>query len=1274
MSRRRSVSLKVSSLDVGRSSPDIYVPGGSSPSFGSPLSTLSNVSGVSNPTTPLNSPEKRLGTSTNVKCAVRIRPISSEEKRHHVGVTFRASEDAEFVEEMKDDGESIAKNWSIGKVYGPDASNQFIFHELGTELVEAALDGYNAVIFAYGQTSSGKTYTLFGNEDSMGLVDHALHHLQDCVSQQENKEFCIKLAYIELYNEEIRDLLAEKPSTHELKIIEDPAVGPSVHKVTEQPFLTADAAKAYLKAGETRRHFGVTNMNSHSSRSHVLVRLVIESRSVPFSVVNPFRTMWGAKDKPSNIATLNLVDLAGSERANKAGTSGAQLKEGSYINKSLLTLGTVISHLAEGKDGAYIPYRNSKLTRLLSTALGGNARTTVIANISPAFANIVESVSTLRFAQRAKKIVNRVKKNDIVDMRTLQGQLHVQEEMIEHLKAQLADGGNGSQSLAQINANAIATSNGLRSMLHLVHQTPRIVRALRVQGVPHHQKLMEQLQQDLHLALSGRKDLQKVIHEQTKLLDEYLPLERRLRGRGRHVLEYNERELILEAKDLEAQEKSFTNTEHDIVSDSNEKRYKSALFSMYDDSDSEGEGEEDVDHVQAMSSFLTFGSLGGLADIETIKMGYEDHLSHMTSTMQYLLERNEELRIQQQQNSKRIKECVQRNESMQINLSRTREQCTFLEKDAASLRNTHKEQLDNLRANMHSLLTNKKEATTLLQDQNMELHRKLDAATHLSEEHISKSKSLDLEVYMVRKELDKKSSRESGYVKEIASLSEKVIHLQADLHKIKKLLAQTEIPRKLVDQQNTKLRLDLEQTLRVHEDKIKTLEQSHKVKMESLEETREALQNENTDLRLQISSLNLDLNRYAKSLEKADSDRDRELDREKHKYESLKRREEEAAHSFDKKEGEMYQKVQALEMENWNLKEELTHVEDVLRSYDRTINRELQRMDGEKSASGDDADGGEGDDVPAPERRRMSSISMVAEETEKQRLEEEEAQRVAARSKAYKYMIHSVGKNPNHGEWNEDNSVYTDRLMQAGVEAHHKFLSSAAPSLPSSAQLHPDGDSGPFSRIRAALLMTNCLLRYSVKEDAQICKYLTNRNTFLERVEYSQDKQLDALKEQYSLNAHRYEEREYKFQLLQNKQQTDGTYIEELESTVRQARKEATALIRNEAKAQREYKEISDAINSLRLQCSRQEMMLKSQSLESRQASMQNQELHRQLEEALVKMHLVKAENEEKTQRLAVLQAERDGLAQQFYQYNSHEDDYKPFNRHAETERKDGGA
>ena len=380
--------------------------------------------------------DKKEAATNSVKVGVRIRPPNEKEIAANMTASFEPTPDCLGVQEVSEEGEG--KRWYYDHVFGNDCNNEYVFNTLAKPLVASALDGYNTVLFMYGQTSSGKTFTLFGAPGTRGLVDHSLEEVHKGVLASEEQEFVIKMMFVELYNEELRDLLRDGEPL-KLGIVDDPVLGPLIQNITEKHFTSVEDMRRYLDEGDKRRSFGVTNMNAHSSRSHVLVRFSIESRKISKKADNPFRTSWG-KDKPNCFSTLNLVDLAGSERANKSGTSGQSLKEGSFINKSLLTLGTVISNLSEGTNTKHIPYRNSKLTRLLSAALGGNAKTCMITCISPASGNIQESHSTLRFASRAKRIVNNASKNELDDAYSLKLKLGKQNEEIAELRSKLEGG------------------------------------------------------------------------------------------------------------------------------------------------------------------------------------------------------------------------------------------------------------------------------------------------------------------------------------------------------------------------------------------------------------------------------------------------------------------------------------------------------------------------------------------------------------------------------------------------------------------------------------------------------------------------------------------------------------------------------------------------------------------------------------------------------------------------------------------------------------------
>ncbi|KAI8902036.1 P-loop containing nucleoside triphosphate hydrolase protein [Globomyces pollinis-pini] len=254
-------------------------------------------------------------------------------------------------------------------------------------------------IFAYGQTSSGKTHTMFGHKDEPGIMPLATTHIFRHILKTVNREFLVRVSYVEIYNEVIKDLL--KPENDNLKIHQNPNGEIFVGDLSEHVVSSVANVESLMMLGDSNRHTGETYMNDESSRSHTIFRMTIESRE---------KNSVGAV----KVSVLNLVDLAGSERVGHTGAEGIRLKEGGHINKSLLALGTVIGRLSEGKDTGHIPYRDSKLTRILQSSLGGNARTSIICTVTPAMLHIDETITTLRFANRAKCIQNRPQVNEVI--------------------------------------------------------------------------------------------------------------------------------------------------------------------------------------------------------------------------------------------------------------------------------------------------------------------------------------------------------------------------------------------------------------------------------------------------------------------------------------------------------------------------------------------------------------------------------------------------------------------------------------------------------------------------------------------------------------------------------------------------------------------------------------------------------------------------------------------------------------------------------------------
>jgi len=436
---------------------------------------------------------------------------------------------------MDSTGEYPVKLHSFDHVFGDGSTNEIIFDMTASKLADAALDGFNTVLFMYGQTSSGKTFTLFGGGDHPGLVHLTLDYVHKKVLTHQSMEYVIRVQYAELYNEELKDLLNEK--VEKLDIIDHPQLGPIIKNISEVEFTTADDIKRLLLEGESRRHFGVTNMNAHSSRSHVIVRLTIEGRKVASPSATPLRRSWG-KDKSNITSTLNLVDLAGSERVEKSGTSGVALREGAAINKSLLTLGNVINALTEGKNTKHINYRDSKLTRLLAAALGGNAKTLMITCVSPASGNLPETQSTLKFASRAKKIVNVVSRNEAGGMKNLAAQ---QKEEIERLKAEMRNNNSklNAEAEALLKEKALTAKANVRRMKFIMLNANSVIKALGKEGHPVDAK---RVQSDIHLALSGQKDLAEVMEVIQALSQEHLSTNERIMKHLSNLEKENETE------------------------------------------------------------------------------------------------------------------------------------------------------------------------------------------------------------------------------------------------------------------------------------------------------------------------------------------------------------------------------------------------------------------------------------------------------------------------------------------------------------------------------------------------------------------------------------------------------------------------------------------------------------------------------------------------------------------------------------------------------------
>ncbi|KAJ8600270.1 hypothetical protein CTAYLR_000634 [Chrysophaeum taylorii] len=389
-------------------------------------------------------------SSTNVAVAVRCRPISSKETGLGSKCAVLVDDKAQSITVVGGGGGGAEeKTFTFDLVYPGETPQPPIYEDIGAPLITKALEGFNGTVFAYGQTGSGKTHTMMGVlgdkelegivprltedlfcrvmrtiEEKGGALGDAEYEYEEEEEKKEAVRFMITVSFLEIYNEVIHDLLNPQ-SNKVLKIREHPDMGIYVESLCELAVKTPGDIFRLIDQGNRVRRVASTAMNERSSRSHSVFTLNIQQKATK-------EIEAGVERETALSSKLNLVDLAGSERADKTGAEGSTLREGAAINQSLMALGGVINALSE--NAAFVPYRNSKLTRLLQESLGGNARTVMVANVSPADYNLEETLGTLRYASRAKKIQNKVVRNEDVHERVIR---ELQEE-IDRLRTELA--------------------------------------------------------------------------------------------------------------------------------------------------------------------------------------------------------------------------------------------------------------------------------------------------------------------------------------------------------------------------------------------------------------------------------------------------------------------------------------------------------------------------------------------------------------------------------------------------------------------------------------------------------------------------------------------------------------------------------------------------------------------------------------------------------------------------------------------------------------------
>lgn len=425
------------------------------------------------------------------------------------------------------DGAEPPKKFTFDAAISSEASQLQVYDKAAREIVECVVNGFNGTIFAYGQTGAGKSHTMEGYSDppdQQGIIPNSFRHIFERIAEESStKQFMVYASYLEIYNEEIRDLLAADPKNR-LELKENLETGVYVKDLISRQVTGAAEIDAVMQQGKKNRSVGATLMNQTSSRSHSMFTITVEACSNAVGVDGKQHICVGK---------LNLVDLAGSERQSKTGATGDRMKEATKINLSLSALGNVISALVDGKS-QHIPYRDSKLTRLLQDSLGGNAKTVMIANCGPADYNYNETLSTLRYANRAKNIKNKPKINeDPKDAKIREYQEKIK-ELREALAAQEkscaqggSGGGNGSSGGSGGNGEK---ASGPQIVERIVEKT-----VVKREGVSEEvlKKLEEDARREKHeLKQKAQAEMKAILAEQSRTEEERERLEKELASKS----------------------------------------------------------------------------------------------------------------------------------------------------------------------------------------------------------------------------------------------------------------------------------------------------------------------------------------------------------------------------------------------------------------------------------------------------------------------------------------------------------------------------------------------------------------------------------------------------------------------------------------------------------------------------------------------------------------------------------------------------------------------
>ncbi|KAI8040730.1 kinesin-like protein KIF3A [Drosophila gunungcola] len=483
----------------------------------------------------------------NVRVVVRTRPMDKNELSAGALTAISVDKINRAITVMKPNATANEppKTYYFDNVFDGGSNQMDLYVDTARPIVDKVLEGYNGTILAYGQTGTGKTYTMSGNPDSpqtKGIIPNAFAHIFGHIAKaKENQKFLVRVSYMEIYNEEVRDLLG-KDVGKSLEVKERPDIGVFVKDLSGYVVHNADDLENIMRLGNKNRAVGATKMNQESSRSHAIFSITVERSELAEGGAQHVR-----------MGKLQLVDLAGSERQSKTQASGQRLKEATKINLSLSVLGNVISALVDGKS-THIPYRNSKLTRLLQDSLGGNSKTVMCATISPADSNYMETISTLRYASRAKNIQNRMHINEEPKDALLR---HFQEE-IARLRKQLEEGSSLEEEAPSSEEEEDTADDELETPLEIEMESST-VQSVEKKPKKKREKTDAEKEELAQRKNEHQKEIEHAKTEQESLRNKLVSLEGKILVGGENLLEKAQtQEMLLEQSiaELEKHEKS----------------------------------------------------------------------------------------------------------------------------------------------------------------------------------------------------------------------------------------------------------------------------------------------------------------------------------------------------------------------------------------------------------------------------------------------------------------------------------------------------------------------------------------------------------------------------------------------------------------------------------------------------------------------------------------------------------------------------------------------